>query len=127
MNSATRQWITLRWLLRVAFGRWSIESCFRQSKEELGLDHYEVRGWRCLHRHFYATQLSHLIVACEQMDELVRQHVSYGDPQPSVVAEITRGSDVMAKAPRSDLRKLSRTDYLAAQKFLLGLKLEVSA
>jgi SRSO17 transposase len=55
--------ITLRLLLRVAFQRWSVESCFRQAKEELGLDHYEVRGWRCLHRHFYLTQLSHLFCA----------------------------------------------------------------
>jgi SRSO17 transposase len=55
--------ITLRRLLCVAFQRWSIESCFRQAKEELGLDHYEVRGWRCLHRHFYLTQLSHLFCA----------------------------------------------------------------
>jgi hypothetical protein len=35
----------------------------RQDKEELGLDHYEVRGWRCLHRHFYLTQLTHLFCA----------------------------------------------------------------
>jgi SRSO17 transposase len=55
--------ITLRRLLRAAFQRWSVESCFRQAKEELGLDHYEVRGWRCLHRHFYLTQLSHLFCA----------------------------------------------------------------
>lgn len=55
--------ITLRWLLRVAFGRWSVESCFREAKEELGLDHYEVRGWRCVHRHFFVTQLSHLFCA----------------------------------------------------------------
>jgi len=55
--------ITLRRLLAVAFRRWSVESCFRQAKEELGLDHYEVRGWRCLHRHFYLTQLSHLFCA----------------------------------------------------------------
>src|SRR5437016_4196382 len=55
--------ISLRRLLRVAFGRWSVESCFREAKEELGLDHYEVRGWRCLHRHFYLTQLSHLFCA----------------------------------------------------------------
>jgi SRSO17 transposase len=57
------QGVTLRWLLRVAFGRWSIESCFRQAKEELGLDHYQVRGWRCVHRHFILTQLSHLFCA----------------------------------------------------------------
>jgi SRSO17 transposase len=62
-NPVTGQSVTLRWLLRVAFGRWSIESCFRQAKEELGLDHYEVRGWRCLHRHFFVTQLSHLFCA----------------------------------------------------------------
>ena len=55
--------ITLRCLLRVAFGRWSVESCFRQAKEELGLDHYEARGWRCVHRHFHLTQLSHLFCA----------------------------------------------------------------
>lgn len=55
--------VTLRWLLCVAFGRWSIESCFRQAKGELGLDHYQVRGWRCVHRHFYVTQLSHLFCA----------------------------------------------------------------
>jgi SRSO17 transposase len=62
-NPVTGKFVTLRWLLRVAFGRWSIESCFREGKEELGLDHYEVRGWRCVHRHFYVTQLSHLFCA----------------------------------------------------------------
>jgi len=62
-NPVTGKWITLRWLLQVAFGRWSIESCFREGKQELGLDHYEVRGWRCVHRHFYVTQLSHLFCA----------------------------------------------------------------
>jgi hypothetical protein len=55
--------VTLRWLLRVAFGRWPVESCFREAKEELGMDHYEVRGWRCLHRHFFVTQLSQLFCA----------------------------------------------------------------
>lgn len=63
LNPTTGQYVALRWLLRVAFGRCSIESCFREAKEELGLDHYEVRGWRCVHRHFYVTQLSHLFCA----------------------------------------------------------------
>jgi SRSO17 transposase len=55
--------VTLRWLLSTAFSRCSIEGCFRGGKEELGLDHYEVRGWRCVHRHFYVTQLSQLFCA----------------------------------------------------------------
>ncbi len=53
--------VTLRWLLRVAFSRWTIEACFRVAKEELGMDHFEVRGWRCIHRHYYVTALSYLL------------------------------------------------------------------
>jgi SRSO17 transposase len=55
--------IALRWLLRVAFGRWTVERCFHVAKDELGMDHYQVRGWRCLHRHFYLTQASYLFCA----------------------------------------------------------------
>lgn len=50
----------LKWLLHVAFSRFPIEHTFRQAKDELGLDHFEVRGWRSIHRHLYVTQLSHL-------------------------------------------------------------------
>jgi hypothetical protein len=70
---------TLRSLLRVAFGRWSIEYCFRTAKEELGLDHYEVRGWRCIHRHFYITQLSHLF--CARMRQ---EHAKSTDAQLTI-------------------------------------------
>lgn len=56
-----RDGVTLRRLLRVAFGRWSIEACFRIAKEELGMDHFEVRGWRCIHRHDYVTAVSFLL------------------------------------------------------------------
>lgn len=61
---------TLRKLLRVAFGRWPIEDCFREAKEELGFDHFECRGWRCIHRHLYVAMLSQLF--CAQ----VRQRLS---------------------------------------------------
>jgi SRSO17 transposase len=54
---------SLRKILRVAFGRWPIEECFREAKEELGLDHFECRGWRCIHRHLYVTILSQLFCA----------------------------------------------------------------
>jgi SRSO17 transposase len=76
-NPITGKCITLRWLLRVAFGRWSIESCFREGKKELGLDHYEVRGWRCVHRHFYVTQLSHLFCARvrQEFDQSPDEHL----------------------------------------------------
>ena len=54
---------SLRKLLRVAFGRWPVEDCFREAKEELGLDHFACRGWRCIHRHLYVAILSQLFCA----------------------------------------------------------------
>ncbi len=75
--------ITLRRLLVVAFQRWSVESCFRQAKEELGLDHFEVRGWRCLHRHFYLTQLTHLFCAC------MRQKFDVATPRRDPLEHLT--------------------------------------
>lgn len=58
---------SLKWLLWVAFSRWPIERCFQQAKDELGMDHFEVRGWRGIHRHWYITQLSHLFCARERL------------------------------------------------------------
>lgn len=78
-NPVTGAYVTLRFLLRVAFGRWSIESCFRETKEELGLDHYEVRGWRCVHRHFYVTQLSHLFCARVRQEFAEKNEEAAGD------------------------------------------------
>lgn len=80
--------ISLRRLLRVAFGRWSVESCFREAKEELGLDHYEVRGWRCLHRHFCLTQLSHLF--CARMRQQFDAVTPGDDPLEHLTTEQVR-------------------------------------
>ena len=50
----------LEWLVYVGYSRWPIEQCFKEEKDELGFDHFEVRGWRSIHRHMYLTQVSHL-------------------------------------------------------------------
>ncbi len=55
--------ITLEKLLWIAFSRAPVERCFEISKSELGMDHFEVRGWTAIHRHFYITQLSFLFCA----------------------------------------------------------------
>ena len=54
---------TIRSLLRVAFGRWKVEACFREAKEELGWDHFECRGWGCIHRHLIVTIVTQLFCA----------------------------------------------------------------
>jgi SRSO17 transposase len=41
----------LQEMARVGHTRWPVEDCFLQGKQELGLDAYEVRGWRGWHHH----------------------------------------------------------------------------
>jgi SRSO17 transposase len=98
--------VTLRWLLQVAFNRWPVESCFRDAKEELGMDHYEVRGWRCVHRHFYTTQLSHLFCA------RIRQEYDSadGDPAARLSVEQVR-SAVNAWLSTADLKATRNGHY----------------
>ena len=55
--------VTLQWLLWMAFSRSPIERCFELGKDKLGMDHFEVRSWDAIHRHFYISQLSQLFCA----------------------------------------------------------------
>jgi SRSO17 transposase len=97
--------VTLRWLLRVAFGRWTVESCFRQAKDELGMDHYQVRGWRCLHRHFYLTQASHLFCARirQEYDDPGREH-----PDRLTVEQVRSATNTWLSA--ADLKPAARQE-----------------
>ena len=95
------QGMSVRRLLRIAFGRWSVENCFRQAKEELGLDHYEVRGWQCVHRHFYLTQLSHLF--CARIRQKFDAAIVHDDPLEHLTTEQVRraiNTWMQATAPR---------------------------
>lgn len=38
-------------LAQVGHTRWPVEDCFLRGKDEVGLDEYEVRGWRGWHHH----------------------------------------------------------------------------
>jgi hypothetical protein len=86
-----RAGVTLRWLLSVAFGRWAIEACFRTAKEELGMDHYEVRGWRFIHRHYYLAGLSHLF--CSRL----RQVLDRDDTGRLTVEQVRRAMNAYLK------------------------------
>jgi SRSO17 transposase len=112
--------ISLRRLLCVAFGRWSVESCFRQAKEELGLDHYEVRGWRCLHRHFYLTQLSHLF--CARIRQKFDAAIPRTDPLEHLTMEqVRRAMNAWLEAEAGRLTKAERLEQeLAKQRYYQG-------
>jgi SRSO17 transposase len=49
-------------LVNVAGSRWAIEECFEQSKQETGLDEYEVRSWHAWYRHITLSMLAHAML-----------------------------------------------------------------
>jgi SRSO17 transposase len=50
-------------LRNVSLMRWSIEQCFRECKNNLGMNHCELRSWEGWHRHILFTFIAHLFIA----------------------------------------------------------------
>jgi SRSO17 transposase len=46
-------------LARMCGARWPVELCFAESKDEVGLDHYETRSWKGWHHHMVLVMLAH--------------------------------------------------------------------
>lgn len=55
---ATRP-VALPELVRVAGSRWSVEECFQATKNEVGLDHYQVRKHTAWYRHVTLAMVAH--------------------------------------------------------------------
>lgn len=53
--------------VRAARGRWPIEQDYRELKEELGLDHFEGRGWPGWHHHVTLVTLAFAFLRSEQL------------------------------------------------------------
>lgn len=68
---------TLEQLVFITKMRWRIERDYRELKQELGLSHYEGRGWQGFHHH--AT----LCIAAYGF--LVAQRLSHGGPKKTVL------------------------------------------
>jgi len=67
-------------LLHVAFSRDHIEKLFEEGKGEVGLDHFEVRGYRAVRRHLILSMVSLLFVA--EQTEALRGGKSVVEPLP---------------------------------------------
>jgi len=63
--------VSLEWMLRVGFSRWSVERCFELAKRDMGMDHFETRSWRAIHRHLYITQVS--LLFCARVHQRLRE------------------------------------------------------
>ena len=65
--------VSLAELVRVAGTRWIIEDVFKEAKQEVGLDEYQVRLWVGWHRHITLAMLAHAFLA------VIRSYAAGGD------------------------------------------------
>ena len=65
--------VSLAELVRVASTRWIIEDAFKEAKQEVGLDEYEVRLWVGWYRHITLALLAHAFLA------VIRSYAAGGD------------------------------------------------
>ena len=67
-------------LVRVAGTRWIIEDAFKEAKQEVGLDEYEVRRWVGWYRHITLALLAHAFLA------VIRSYAAGGDGKRGIGA-----------------------------------------
>jgi SRSO17 transposase len=64
---------TLEEAVQVAGRRWSIEEGLEEAKGEVGLDQYEVRGYRAWYRHITLAFLAHAVLVVARTQEKKRE------------------------------------------------------
>ena len=123
--------LTLEWLLWVGFCRAPIERCFEIAKSELGMDHFEMRSWQGLHRHWYLTQVSQLFCARvqQQYREKKLSRRSLPDDRTSPLGGLCVGAGVSVVRSNPRVRADGRADPVlpAAESTSPSLALEKSS
>jgi SRSO17 transposase len=93
----------LRRLVRHAMLRWHCEQDYQQAKEELGLDHYEGRGWLGWHHHVTMVQIAQTFLAMERLRQQKKLFIDpSGDPESDAdhAAAVERNLPNLPPPPR---------------------------
>jgi SRSO17 transposase len=93
---------SLKQLASLLNARWVCEQAHQQLKEELGLDHFEGRSWRGLHRHALLTLIAYLFLQHLRLRAAIggKRKASGPPPQPSLPAIRRMLLDHLAHAMR---------------------------
>jgi SRSO17 transposase len=90
----------LKRLAALIKARWVCEQAHQQLKEELGLDHFEGRSWRGLHRHALLTLIAYLFLQHLRLRAAKGEKRVGPPPQPTLPAVRRRLFDQLAHALR---------------------------
>lgn len=84
--------VELAELVALAKLRWRVERDYQELKDELGLDHYEGRGWRGFHHHGTLCIAAYCFLAAERGRLSPPQAVAFLKPAPLPKGFVPRGS-----------------------------------
>ena len=89
---------SLKTLAAAIKARWVCEQAHQQLKEELGLDHFEGRSWRGLHRHALMAMIAYAYLQSRRLAEASGgKRIRLGPPRPTLPA-IRRASSPFSLA-----------------------------
>lgn len=91
--------IELAELVSLAKIRWRIERDYQELKDELGLDHYEGRGWRGFHHHGVLCIAAYCFLAAERGRLSPPQPIAFLEPAPLPNGFRPRGSPRTTRTP----------------------------
>ena len=81
---------TIDQLITVAGARWTIETCFKDAKNETGLDHYQVRRYDAWYRHITLSMLAYaFLVTTAAANPKAAPNLSPSAQQRSAVSWLT--------------------------------------
>jgi len=89
--------VELDTLVSLAKIRWRIERDYQELKDELGLDHYEGRGWRGFHHHGTLCIAAYCFLAAERGRLFPPQPVAFLQPASLPRGFVPRGSPRKAR------------------------------
>ena len=90
----------LRAAVRAARGRWKIEQDYRELKDELGLDHFEGRGWLGWHHHVTLVSLAFAFLRSEQARSKKNFWCELADDAPPASGEPDSGRGSLSVVPK---------------------------
>ena len=81
-------------LVEVAGIRWTVESCFKESKGEVGLDHYEVRSHDGWYKHITFALIALALLTVLSSNSLDTKTFQEHNPASSTLDEFKRGRNL---------------------------------
>jgi SRSO17 transposase len=98
-------------LLTVAFTRWRIEHNFEESKQEIGLDHFEVRTYTAMQRHLAISMVSLLFLVEATINLKATTREDWTVPQTRLIVNTLVDEELL---PEQRKRQLEHNLYKVA-------------